>query len=193
MNSSIYFFLKHCLIASLSSGIHTMLCPLLRLSVTGTSLVVQWLRPRLPMQWAWVQSLVRGLNTCCNFMPQRRLKILCTTAKTVLSNKLKKKTFSHRTLASSMPQGWGMDCAQPVILSSFGNSGWFLGWIRDSSVPTRVWISPPWWYWAGRIWVWGEPVYLWVKSLLRRKQSQDNGNDNHHHDDGIIMHCCCCC
>ena len=70
-----------------------------------------------------------------------------------------------------------------------GNSDWSLEWIRDSSVPTRVRISPPWWYWAGRIWVWGEPIYLWVKSLLRRKQSQDNGNDNHYHDDGIIMHC----
>ena len=31
----------------------------------GTSLVVQWLRIRLPMQGTWVRSLVREDPTCC--------------------------------------------------------------------------------------------------------------------------------
>ena len=34
----------------------------LQKATTGTSLVVQWLRLELPMQWAWVQSLVRELD-----------------------------------------------------------------------------------------------------------------------------------
>ena len=32
---------------------------------SGTSLVVQWLRIRLPMQRTWVRSLVREDPTCC--------------------------------------------------------------------------------------------------------------------------------
>ena len=31
----------------------------------GTSLVTQWLRICLPMEWTWVQSLVREDFTCC--------------------------------------------------------------------------------------------------------------------------------
>ena len=36
---------------------------LLKITVQGTSLVVQWLRLHLPMQGAWVQSLVGELRS----------------------------------------------------------------------------------------------------------------------------------
>ena len=39
----------------------------------GTSPVVQWLRLRLPMQGAWVQSLVREWDPTC--MPQLRVRM----------------------------------------------------------------------------------------------------------------------
>ena len=35
------------------------------LKISGTSLVAQWLRIRLPMQGTRVRSLVRGDPTCC--------------------------------------------------------------------------------------------------------------------------------
>ena len=34
-------------------------------SITGTSLVAQWLRIRLPMQGTWVRALVQEDPTCC--------------------------------------------------------------------------------------------------------------------------------
>ena len=37
---------------------------LLRIQGLGTSLVVQWLRLLLPLQWVWVRSLVRELRSC---------------------------------------------------------------------------------------------------------------------------------
>ena len=39
--------------------------PIIKTIVLGTSLVVQWLRIRLPMQRTWVQALVREDPTCC--------------------------------------------------------------------------------------------------------------------------------
>ena len=48
--------------ARVSSSIHSQNI-LVKEVYTGTSLVVQWLRPWLPMQRAWVWSLVRELDT----------------------------------------------------------------------------------------------------------------------------------
>ena len=50
-------------------------------SITGTSLVVHWLQDsELPMQRAWVRSLVRELDPICKL----QLKILCATVKKIL-------------------------------------------------------------------------------------------------------------
>ena len=50
-------------------------------SITGNSLVVQWLQDsELPMQGAWVRSLVREQDPICKL----QLKILCATVKKIL-------------------------------------------------------------------------------------------------------------
>ena len=41
-----------------------MLGKLLNNTSIGTSLVAQWLRIRLPMQWTWVRALVQEDPTC---------------------------------------------------------------------------------------------------------------------------------
>ena len=71
-------FYTHCLISPSKCPHGNLLCAfhvreqmditrvsgLLKLTQLGTSLEVQWLRIRLPMQGAWVQSLVREDPTC---------------------------------------------------------------------------------------------------------------------------------
>ena len=73
VNTRITLCFKNMLIDRLA-GPRAMLCKfvftlkslgdLQKILMPGTSLVVQWLRIRLPMQGIWVRALVRGDPTC---------------------------------------------------------------------------------------------------------------------------------